>query len=166
MGANVNFNFIQKGTTFNYSAFKTKPSIIEHAKLISKQTKSLYRTETDIFNDALNGLALEEAVKLFLKNKGFILKDPTSLLYDFELSCQDGKRYLIDVKGKFKAKSKTFTQSSWEKHQIQKNHLNIIYACFDCTNSINASYSGWALSENFKPSIKYNGNFIFENELM
>lgn len=156
---------INKGTKIPFAAFKNDGAVAANALQIAESTKNTPRTKEQVFEDAVNGLALEEAfIEYMNSSPRFLVTKSTDLVYDFKI-VNGANEYLVDIKGRFKENARTYTQSSWERDKIQQRGLNVAYLCFNCTDGVNAVYEGFALSEDFVRSTKYTGYYIYGDQL-
>ncbi len=154
------------GTSFQYSQFLSDKTLQLNAKNIAHTAKT-NRTHEQVYEDALNGLALETALAAyFVYISGYTVAQSTDLVYDLTATTDHGT-FNIDVKGRFRPTSRSYTQSTWERNTLdfREDGLKVHYMCFNCTDGQNAVYEGYALSEDFSESIKYTGYYIFSNHL-
>lgn len=158
-------NIIEKGTKIPLASFRDDPLIRANALHIMATTRSATRHDSRIFEDAINGLALEAAcIKHLSAFPKLTIVKSEDMEYDFKILLED-EEYLVDVKGRFKENSKTYTQSAWERDRIKQRKILVSYLCFNCTDGVNAVYDGHALSVDFVQSIKYSGYYIYSNQL-
>src|SRR5271157_2293799 len=130
--------------------------IIAEANEIAKNRKS-GRTQTQVYEDSINGLTLQYAIAQALIDAGYNLRlaPKNDKSFDFEI---DAIRF--DVKGMFKESATAFTQSTWEKLNALPN---TIYVCYDCRGDT-CEYAGWCKHGDFMVS-KIRDYCIFPNRL-
>jgi hypothetical protein len=139
--------------SLDYKAFLTDPTVIEIANKIASKAKDSRTQEQKIAN-ALDGIALEFAVKNWYIEQGYAVSeavdsnDSPDYTYDF-LITMPGKRIKIDIKGMFGSGTTTFGQSRWEFNHASPS---TIYICFDCRSGT-AKYKGWCHYDAFADSV-------------
>lgn len=156
---------IDKGTKIPFAAFRNDGQVSAAALHLAELTKNTARTRDEVYEDAVNGLALEAAFRKYMNSfPNFNVVKSEDNEYDFKIIV-DNEEHLVDVKGRFKENARTYTQSAWERHKTKEKNISVTYLCFNCTDGENAVYEGYALSEDFKPSTKYTGYYIYGDQL-
>ncbi|MGL5362934.1 MAG: hypothetical protein ACRDBH_08640 [Bosea sp. (in: a-proteobacteria)] len=126
-----------------FSGYITDPLVIKEANEIGSKGKLNGRTREQKQADALNGIALQYAVRqelaLIGSGPGWDLLDPLDKTHDIRLKRRDGKEFLIDVKGRFSLGGRTITINEWEASNADPS---TVYLVFDCENDI-GKYRGY-----------------------
>lgn len=127
----------------NFGSYKTDPLVIREATEIGNGGRLGKRTRAEKLDDALNGIALQYAVRQELAvhgaGPGWDILDPLDKTHDIRLQRADGRMFLIDVKGRFTLTSQTLTINRWE---MENADPSTVYLVFDCVDDL-AGYRGW-----------------------
>lgn len=126
-----------------YSPLRADPRVLQQAHEIGSKGKLGGRTREQKMEHALDGSALEMAVRLELgvigDGQGWEILDPEDRTHDIRLKRRGGKIFKIDVKGRFSQGSKTFTMNEWEVSNADQETLYLVFNA----DENEARYIGW-----------------------
>jgi hypothetical protein len=137
-------------TLFNndiqYGSYRTDPRVLAQAHEIGSRGRLNGRTREEKMHHALDGSALEMAVRQELgvigAREGWDILEPLDKTHDLRLKRRDGKIFKIDVKGRFSFGSKTLTVSQWEADNADPDTVYLVFECDD----EEAEFIGWFTS--------------------
>lgn len=149
--------------TVKYGSYRA--SVAERAKKAAASTfkaKSSTRSHEQIYEDFVNGFALEEAVLDILQDlgastKAFSVRASGTYAYDIIVEPRDGTQILIDIKGLFgRSGGNWITMSKYEHTNAPANTL---YVAFEDLNGLGAAeYIGWCKKSAMQKS-KHNDGY-------
>ena len=156
-------NVLKRNTKWGWAQYKADPAVVAMAGTASKNVNSDGRTPAQVYADCLNGFALEQWFFDIMSNHNVDIKRSNNYLWDFEIE-ENGKTYLIDIKGIFRDNSKYWVQSSYETRNVHTVKGNIFYLCFNCkTHSV--YYKGYTTQQYFTKSQFNSSRYISEGKL-
>ena len=140
--------------------------VVSTSKQISShKSRDDDRTLEENLIDATNGCSLQLAVYEYLKENEIDVYHAPDERKEYDLIIRYGDdEFCIDVKGIFKDNSKFFSQTAWEKINVQHLGHLVYYFCFDCTSG-EAIYCGWCTHLDFTPSKFNQGAYIPKDKL-
>lgn len=149
--------------TVKYGSYRG--SVAERAKKAAASTfkaRSSTRSYDQIYEDFVNGFALEEAVLDILQDlgtstKAFSVRASGVYAYDIIVEPRDGTPILIDIKGLFgRSGGNWITMSKYEHTNAPANTL---YVAFEDLNGLGtAKYIGWCKKSAMQKS-KHNDGY-------
>ena len=160
----MNAQFVERliDSNVNHRMFLEDPWVREQAQEIASNTfarnekkgssRRDWRTIHQIYEDSLNGLALQMAVVTYLRDIGVDARMENDRKEWDIIVCEDGDEYHIDVKGIFKENANNWCQTWWEANNVPLLGHNIWYLCFDCRDDTEDVYEGYCTQNDFKDS--------------
>lgn len=149
--------------TVKYGSYRS--AVAERAKKAAASTfksKSSTRSHEQIYEDFVNGFALEEAVLDILQDLGtstqaFSVRASGVFAYDIVVEPRGGAPILIDIKGLFgRSGGNWVTMSKYEHEHAPSSTL---YVAFEDLNGLGtAKYIGWCKKDAMQKS-KHNSGY-------
>lgn len=149
---------------FDYTRSLTDPWVMSTAKEIADRTykKDKTRSWQQIYDDSLNGVALQDQVYRTLKLAGVNVEmEMNRKEWDLKIH-EGGATYYADVKGIFKEGTKNWTLTWWEASNVPSAGVKVIYLCFDARTQI---FEGWCEFKDFSPSKLGTPPYVPKNKL-
>jgi hypothetical protein len=135
--------------TIEFQSLLSDPIVQEKATKIydSSSTSGLRRSDEERWTDALNGIALEEAIiRALRQNHEKDILSPDDWTHDFKAKI--GKfTVLVDVKGFFSRWGGNWASIS--KSEFKHADINTIYMFYDCRDGV-GKFIGWAQHFDFE----------------